>query len=76
MITQFRVLLKNNFSLELSKKILCLRKGKKVSNISLLEDIEEEKKKETEKGTRWEEREGVGGEYEKMAVTHFPSFLT
>lgn len=52
MITQFRVLLKNNFSLELSKKILCLRKGKKVSNISLLEDIEEEKKKETEKGTR------------------------
>lgn len=45
MITQFGVLLKNNFSLESSKKILCLRKEKRICNIFLLEEIEKEKKK-------------------------------
>lgn len=59
MITQFRVLLKNNFSLELSKKVLCLRKGKKVSNIFLLEDIEEEKKKNRKRVKM--RRKGRGG---------------
>lgn len=51
-ITQFGVLLKNNFSLESSKKILCLREEKKTCNIFLLEEIEKEKKKK--------ETEGVG----------------
>lgn len=74
MITQFRVLLKNNFSLELSKKILCLRKGKKISNIFLLEDIEEEKKKETKRGQ--DEKNGEGWEVNtrKWLLPIFPHF--
>lgn len=59
MITQFRVLLKNNFSLELSRKILCIRKGKKVSSIFLLEDIEEEKKRNRKRDKM--RRKGRGG---------------